>query len=205
MKKAWLFFAVFLICETIFSQELKVNIVPGKMWEKRTPQCAVWICDSNGEYIDTLYVTESAAKKSWKFSPKNGRPDSLPVWYFSSKCNPSSPAEKFDAVSSPTPKKSITISKHLNLEKGKKYFVMSEVNQSFDYNDFFTKANSGVNGQPSVVYSEEFILENEPFEIELTFSGNGSIDGSNGNISKDEEKKLTTAKDIIAHIFVVIE
>lgn len=33
----------------------------------------------------------------------------------------------------------------------KEYLIKAEFNTSFDYNDFYTKKNSGVNGQPSVI------------------------------------------------------
>lgn len=205
MKKLTTILTLTFICGFCFAKDLTVNIVPGKIWENRKPQCAVWICDSNGNYVDTIYVTNSAAKKGWKFSPKAGRPDSLPVWYFSANVNPASPAQNFDAVASATPKKSITVSHNVPLENGKTYIAYTEVNQSFDYNETYTKKNSGVNGQPSVVYSKEFIASNESFEIELDYTGTGSLDGSSGNISKSESSKLTSAQDIIAHVFVVIK
>lgn len=205
MKKLITILTLSLVSGFCFAKELTVNIVPGKIWENRKPQCAVWICDSDGNYLDTIYVTKSAAKKGWKFSPKEGRPDSLPIWYASAKVNPASPAQNFDAVASATPKKSITVSHNVRLETGKNYIVYAEVNQSFDYNETYTKKNSGVNGQPSVVYSKEFTANSGSSEIELAFAGTGSLDGSNGRISKSETSKLTTAKDIIAHVYVVIK
>lgn len=188
-----------------FAKEFKVNIVPDTYWAKRSPQCAVWVEDENGRYIGTLFVTNSASKKKWIASPKDGRPDSLPVWYKAAGLNPANPQTvDLDAVSSATPKKSVTVSQKLHLETGKKYFVYAEANQSFDYNEVWTKKNSGVNGQPSVIYRGEFIVKDSELEIELSLIGTGSVDGSSGEVKKDDLEKLTTADKIVSHIYVVI-
>ena len=69
-----------------FAKEISVKVTPGEHWkEKREPQVAVWLEDTEGNYIRTLYVTERAGHKSWIFGPKEGRPESLPVWYGASK------------------------------------------------------------------------------------------------------------------------
>lgn len=207
MKKKIILFIVFLtIISFVNAAEVKVNIVPGEYWKKRSPQCAVWIENENNEYISTLFVTKSVAKNKFSFAPKDGRPDSLPVWLSvtkDSKEKTKGNAQNLDAVSSVTPKQSVTVSKDLNLVKGKTYIIKVEVNQSFDYNDYFTKDNSGVNGQPSVIYSGKVIPGEENQEIELKICGTGSVNGKSGKIYDDNLSKLTTAKEIIKNIFVV--
>ena len=190
-----------------FAKEITTSIIPGKMWSERAPQCAVWIEDENGIFVDTIYVTKSAAKKGWKFSPKEGRPDSLPAWYGAAGINPAAPTVKnFDAVASATPKKSITVTSNLNLQTGKKYIVKAEVNQSFDYNEFWTKKNSGVNGQPSLIYSGEFVaggkLAANDSEIVLTLQGHGDLEGKSKKIFTTEMEKITTAIQIIGKVVV---
>lgn len=189
-----------------FAKEFQVNIVPGQIWAKRKPQCAVWVQDENGKYVGTLFITNSASKKSWIGSPKEGRPDSLPVWYGAAGVDPANPkTTDTDAVSSATPKKSVTVTQQIHLKSGKKYYVYAEVNQSFDYNEIWTKKNSGVNGQPSVVYCQEFIAKEEEQEIELVLTGTGDVSGKSNSINKTELNKLTTADKIISNIFVVIK
>ena len=90
-----------------------------------------------------------------------------------------------------------------NPAEDKEYVIKAEFNTSFDYNDHYTKKNSGVNGQPSVIYSAKipagFNKEND--EIKLSFEGCGSIDGSDGIVQSDVSK-LTTATEIVKLITV---
>ena len=193
-------------CAT-FAEEVTVSVEAGEHWkEKREPQFAIWLESENGDFIRTLYVTKKAAKKSFIFSPKEGRPESLPVWYNASKAKKSDagvassaavPSEKqneFDAVSSATPKGGVVFS--FDLDDGK-YVIRAEFNTSFDYNEFYTKKNSGVNGQPSVVYESPLslrLLSNK--EVELYFAGTGSLKGEDGEIHKGT-KNLTSATQIV--------
>ena len=82
------------------------------------------------------------------------------------------------------------------------YVIKAEFNTSFDYNDFYTKKNSGVNGQPSVVY-EAKIPSGAGGEIVLSLTGTGSEDGSDGKIYTDVSK-LTTAKTIVDKVIVTV-
>ncbi|MCI6984217.1 MAG: DUF2271 domain-containing protein [Treponema porcinum] len=182
---------------------MTVSIGAGTNWkEKREPQVAVWLEDADGNYIRTLYVTSRAEKRSWIFSPKDGRPESLPVWYCASGENPAKGGgEKtaLDAVSSATPKGGVIFGAEIDGEKS--YVLKAELNNSFDYNGFYTKKNSGVNGQPSVVYGE-IIPAGFTQEIRLELLGTGSLDGSDGIIHAETEN-LTTAQHIVSCIAVV--
>ncbi|MDY5049628.1 MAG: DUF2271 domain-containing protein, partial [Treponema porcinum] len=158
--------------------------------------------DADGKYIRTLYVTSRAEKRSWIFSPKDGRPESLPVWYCASGENPakgSGEKTALDAVSSATPKGGVIFGAEIDGEKS--YVLKAELNNSFDYNGFYTKKNSGVNGQPSVVYGA-IIPAGFTQEIRLELLGTGSLDGSDGIIHAETEN-LTTAQHIVSCIAVV--
>lgn len=204
-----------------FAREINIKVRPGQHWkEKREPQIALWLEDSQGNYIRTLYVTERAGHKSWIFGPKEGRPESLPVWYGASKngsaaskaeASPSStkasPAaasapsltRSLDAVTGATPKSELNLT--VQIEEGD-YIIKAEFNNSFDYNDFYTKKSSGVNGQPSVVYSAKIPANlTAGQEISLDFAGTGSLTGGDGSISKNTQN-LTTAKEIVNSITV---
>ena len=203
LKKLFSMAVAISVCCGAFAKGITVSIGAGTNWkEKREPQIAVWLEDADGNYIRTLYVTSRAEKRSWIFSPKDGRPESLPVWYCASGENPAkSGGEKtaLDAVSSATPKGGVIFGAEIDGEKS--YVLKAELNNSFDYNGFYTKKNSGVNGQPSVVYGA-LIPAGFTQEIRLELLGTGSVDGSDGIIHPETEN-LTTAKNIISCIAVV--
>ena len=104
-----------------------------------------------------------------------------------------------DAVTSATPKSGIVFTAQIG---DAEYVIKAEFNTSFDYNDFYTKKNSGVNGQPSVVY-EAKIPSGTGGEIALSLTGTGSEDGSDGKIYTDVSK-LTTAKTIVDKVIVTV-
>lgn len=181
--------------------KIAIKIEAGESWNKKQqPQMAFWIVESGS--VHTVYVTERASKKRWRFGPKEGRPESLPVWYHAAG---NESGNELDAVTSATPGKGLVFSA---VTHGKSCMLFAEINVSFDYNDFYTKKTSGVNGQPSVIYAAE-IPENFTAgdEIELKFIGCGSVDGSNGNIEKVNSSEMpsamTTALSIVKKISVV--
>lgn len=210
---------ILLSFEGAFAKEISVKVTPGEHWkEKREPQVAVWLEDEDGNYIRTLYVTERAGHKSWIFGPKEGRPESLPVWYGASKdgsasdkesaspatasasSTPSAPlSRELDAVTGATPKSALTLSAQI---EDRACIIKAEFNNSFDYNDFYTKKSSGVNGQPSVVYSSKIPADLAAGqEITLDFAGTGSLTGEDSAISKNTQN-LTTAKKIVKSVTV---
>ena len=193
----------FVLGTALFAREATVSIGAGKNWkEKMASQCAVWLEDADGNYVRTLYVTQRASKRNWIFGPKAGRPESLPVWYHAAHYESAKGAplnSDVDAVTAATPKGGVAFT--VEIGDGT-YVIKAEFNTSFDYNDFYTKKNSGVNGQPSVIYEAEIPASAEG-EIELTLSGTGSEDGSDGTIYTDVSK-LTTAKTIVDKVIVTI-
>lgn len=219
MKKIISTILIFMTFGAAFAREINIKVRPGQHWkEKREPQIALWLEDSQGNYIRTLYVTERAGHKSWIFGPKEGRPESLPVWYGASKsgsaaskaeASPSaestssapspSLSRSLDAVTGATPKSELSLT--VQIEDGD-YIIKAEFNNSFDYNDFYTKKSSGVNGQPSVVYSAKIPANlTAGQEITLDFAGTGSLTGGDGSISKNTQN-LTTAKEIVNSVTI---
>ncbi|MCQ2248469.1 MAG: DUF2271 domain-containing protein [Treponema sp.] len=193
MKKT--FASIFFIATAAFiwAEKISVAVNPGVAYSNRAPQLAVWIEESDGTYVDTLFVTKKASENKWIGSPKDGRPESLPNWYKSKGQNPASTISRddLDATTSATPKKGIVIEKELPLKKGKTYVFKCQANQSFDYNEFYTKKNSGVDGQPAVLYAGEIVPDGSEKEIKLEFSGS--------------RKNLTTADKIIESIYVIVK
>lgn len=193
MKKIFASVLLSAAAAFIWAEKISVAVNPGEAYSKRAPQIAVWIEDSDGTYVDTLFVTKKASGNKWIGSPKDGRPESLPDWYKSKGQNPAVKISKddLDATTSATPKKGIVISKDLELEKGKTYVFKCQANQSFDYNEYYTKKNSGVDGQPAVLYSGSIIPNGKEIEIKLEL--------------KTKKDFLTTADKIIESIYVIVE
>ncbi len=220
MKKIFIASFALMIFQQVWAKETSENmrtvqisavVTPGSEWKgKFPPQFALWIQDENGNSCQTIFATKKASKKKWIFAPKDGRPESLPVWYHSCKnFYVSESKNEMDAVTCATPKGSFEIARKIQLEKGKKYFVYAEVNKSFDYNEFYPKdaeknssEYSGVNGQPSAVYRTEFGFENPEAKLELV--GTGSLDGKSGSL-EDKTETLTTAKNLVEKIVASIE
>jgi len=190
--------------QLVIPDGLELIVVPGEHWlgkmkflflsMDKTPQVAAWIEDGDGNYIATITVTNRSAKKNWISSPKQGRPEALPVWFHRQENNQN--AGSIDAVSTATPKGAIEarISKD-SLISGNTYNVYLEINHSFDYNGHWTENNSGDNGQPSLIYHAQFTA-GQPFNLSLTPIGFGSVDGSNSGITNGLEN-ITTALYII--------
>lgn len=220
IKKTFFATFVLMVFQQVWAEENSENlrtvqisavVTPGSEWKgKFPPQFALWIQDENGSFCQTVFATKKASKKKWIFAPKDGRPESLPVWYHSCRKNYAPESEnEMDAVTSATPKGSFEISQKIQLEDEKKYFVFAEVNKSFDYNEFYPKdagknsaGYSEVNGQPSAVYRAEISLENHEAKLELF--GTGSPDGKSSSI-EDKTETLTTAKNLVEKIVVSFE
>jgi hypothetical protein len=190
---------------------MELYVEQGKNWQsemkilfftkKNNPQMAAWIEDENGNYISTISVTSKSAKENWAAAPKEGRPEALPVWNHKTS---NVTEENIDALSSATKNASLSTSvDESNLILGNRYKVFLEINLSFDYNNYYTADNSGVNGQPSIIYQAEFVAGNSG-RINLDLIGHGAIDGSNGNVASNMAN-LTTALSIIKNASIEVK
>jgi len=188
---------------------IELSVEPGPNWVgkrkffifslKRTPQMAAWVEDSQGNYISTIIVTNKNAKKKWLSAPKEGRPEALPVWNYKIQNN----TIEIDTVSAATSKGAVDVQiDNGSLINGQEYSVYLEINFAFDYNEFWTEANSGVNGQPSLIYQGKF-TQGTSGKIKLIPIGHGSIDGSDGNIV-NELDSFTTALTIINDAYIIV-
>lgn len=139
------------------------------------PQVACWIETPQGEYVDTVYATAKGAKGAWVSAPKAGRPEALPVWFEARKRK----EPKADGISGATPSGATERVSSLagRLPPGR-YKAMLEANRSYDYNERYTKANSGVDGQPSLIYECEIEIGAGPATAAFKPIGTGSLDGS---------------------------
>ncbi len=163
-----------------YKHPLKINRI---ITIKTTPQIAVWIEDTDGLYIDTLYVTKRAGTQAWRTSPdlpaeSIRRPESLPLWshkrgvvYPDGLFMPTRDNPLTDAVTAASPKGDF----HLTTKTPQdllKFVVLAEINNSADFNDAYpadaqpgTPSYSGGSwgsGQPSVVYAATVDLASGP-------------------------------------------
>lgn len=163
------------------SKEITLQIEKGEKWyhnmqilffqKKLSPQIAIWSEDEKGNYLETLYISEKTYR--WYKSGGAKRRESLPVWR--------NRAESvIDSVAGATQ----TLEKNRYRVKNRKVTVYMEINNSFDYNSFYTKSNSKSSGQPSLIYSAQIDADKE-ITAEFKLIGHGSSDGSDGVIYKD--------------------
>lgn len=166
------------------------------------PQLAVWVETVTGDR-ETVFVTQGAGKDKWMFADE--RPGALPVW---AGVRTGKQGLDIDAVSGATPSGEThaivwQIPEQYN---GQKITVFIEANVSFDYNEFYTKAEntpgySGVNGQPSVVWESSFLVDEAPKQIIPEIIGHGQVLGSNSAIDS-VMSEVTTAAELFNYIKV---
>ncbi|MDR0323740.1 MAG: DUF2271 domain-containing protein [Treponema sp.] len=192
---------------------MELAVEPGENWfrkmrvflfilRKSSPQLAAWIEDNNGNYLSTITVSEKSVKENWISAPKEGRPEALPVWSYRQQHY--SVTNDVDTMSSATKKGSFEANiDRESLVNGNTYNVFLEINHSFDYNDYWTKDNSGVNGQPSLVYHAQFIA-GQSGHISLVPIGHGSVNGSDGNIVRELES-IISALSIVRNASITIK
>jgi hypothetical protein len=191
------------------------------------PVFALWIEDLSGHYLETLYVSKAIGTSRFSYGREvDGRwipdvvrrPEALPYWghqrgvrardgYYLP--DPASPLP--DAISAATPTESFT----LTTDTGRRlsqFRILLEVNQSFDWNDFFSQdrfpddpiySGSGKVGQPSVVYGATIDLSQHLRAWALNPLGHGHPSGRDGSLDTDLSR-LTTALDIIRGASVTI-
>lgn len=201
-------------------QKLEITFLKGKAHNH--PTFAIWLEDADGAYIQTLFVTRAIGqgvftygdKKSGQWKPGEvRRPAALPYWghkrgipasdglYIPTPENPVP-----DAYSGATPTGSFQLSSRLDKPLNGKVRVMVEINQTWDWNEFWTNnkfpddLNYKTSCQPSLVYSSELIdLQTDTGDFVLNPIGHGHYSGLDGSLNPDLST-LTTAKQIASLI-----
>lgn len=187
------------------------------------PLMAIWIETLDGKFIQTLYVAESigkgvfqhgdASRGFWK-AGEIQRPSALPYWshkrgikndkgfYLPTPTNPVP-----DAFTGPTPGQNFILHTKLNEPGLNSFNVLFEVNQTWDWNEFWTN-NKFPNDeeyktscQPALVYSAKVDLENPQGSYQMKVMGRSHHSGANGDLFTDLET-LTTALHIAKQITI---
>ncbi|MGE0019260.1 MAG: hypothetical protein AB7S72_06310 [Draconibacterium sp.] len=210
----------------LINTKLSFDFTPGKAHNH--PSLAIWVEDLEGNYIETLYVTQYYAKGNfghgesepgkWKNEPGNvRRPATLPYW--SHKRNmkaadglyaPSPETAVPDALSGATPKAGFTLKTGSKADTGKMFRVLAEVNQPWDSNDFWTNDkypddfNYKTSLQPALVYAVTVSPNDNGKLIYLNPIGHSHYSGKTGELFTDIST-ITTAREIFSKIAVKVE
>ena len=215
----------------VFSQEnygvnnsgTAVTVQFEKGTEHNHPLFAIWLADENGNYIQTLYVSESIGKGIFRrASRKTGqwkegeiqRPAALPYWAHQrgikneiGTFNPTPKQPVVDAYTGATPPSSFIL--HVKTEKPLvgKFKIMLELNQPWDWNEFWTNdkypndKEYKTSSQPALVYSVEIDTNNPETEYNMKPIGHSHYSGADGKLDNDLST-LTTALKIAKKITV---
>ena len=187
---------------------------------KNPPQLAVWVEDTLGTYLTTVYVTDRIARQGWISSGGNRRKEALPHWCYSRGVQyadglylPTKDEPLTDGISGATSRGSFDL--RLSPAGGLQRFVVKiEVNQSTDFNEVYPEsAREGEpgysggkegSGQPALVYAADVDLTSGKKEFTARLIGHSSPDGSDGAVSPDVSG-CTTALDIVGPVKVTVE
>ncbi len=227
--------------ENVIGQKMKIKVIRGEEYEHKLsiikwlpfiritnqPQIAIWIEDLDGNYLETLYVTQSVAEQDWRKAPGDPtskeeirRPESLPHWahqrgikYEDGLYLPTRDKPLVDAVTSATPENSFELYSKVKAER-KQVIIKAEINHSGDFNDFYHKhldsdseyygGGRWGSGQPAIIYAKKINLTGDEQKYSLEIIGHSSPGGENGNVY-DDLSKLTSAKEIVEDIIIEIK
>ena len=193
-----------------YSQKVKIGVFSLNV----IPQAAIWIETADGKFVDTIYVTKSAAQQGWTAAGGARRPESLPVWSHErgipapdGSYMPDKAHRLPDSISGATPKASYSKAWSIpaSLAPGK-YRIRVELNSSFDWNEAYpdklAKSDprwSEVNGQPSIVWEGVLELGRGASKADLFPAATGDLRGESG-ATKAGTKGLTTALALAAAV-----
>ncbi|SHF53471.1 hypothetical protein SAMN05444274_106101 [Mariniphaga anaerophila] len=205
------------------SRLLQVEFLKGKAFNH--PSFAVWIEDLEGNFLETLYVTNYVGKGwfrygeltqgKWKDEPGNARrPATLPYWAHKRNIKapdglyvPSPETAVPDAVTSATPLGDFRLETATSLYGNRKFRVLLEINQPWDANKFWinSKYEGNVNYlgslQPALVYAVIVNPDDKETEYFMNPIGHSHPTGADGKLYTDLTT-LTTAKEIAQKIIV---
>ncbi|MFW6309919.1 MAG: hypothetical protein ACOC1D_02350 [Prolixibacteraceae bacterium] len=204
-------------------REIEIEFIKGDAFNH--PSFAIWTEDLEGDFIETLYVTQYVAKGKfgygeiepgrWKDEPGEARrPATLPYWAHKRNIQapdglyiPSAETPVPDAITTATPKDDFVLETATSYSRNAKFRVLMEINQAWDSNEFWTNNkypddnNYFGSLQPALVYAVTVDPVNSEDEYHLNPIGHSHPTGENGKLFTDLTT-LTTAKKIARKIIV---
>jgi len=197
---------------------LTISLEKGKAYNH--PTYAIWVEDLNGNFISTIFLTKSLSTRIFGYkhsfgyiweadSGRSVRPATLPVWIAKADVDLNSQKDLVDGVSGATPTSNSTVSTDIPQEFPEKFRVFLEVNQTWDWNKYWTNSmypesfEYKTSCQPSLIYAVTVDTKSSIKDYYLNPVGHGHYDGSNGELYTDL-RTLTTAKEIFQNISLTI-
>jgi hypothetical protein len=219
-----------VVDEIITNPELKgkkIILSYSKGVSHNHPLMACWVEDTNGNYLQTIYVAKSiasgifmhGAKKDGKWIPGQiYRPAALPYWGHQrgsinekSLYLPSFQSPLPDAVTAATPKGNFKISSPFDNKNNLRFVkILFEINQSWDWNNYWSNdkfpedEHYKTSSQPAIIYAAIIDLENLTKNYDLLPIGHSHYSGKDGKVYTDLST-ITTALSISKSIKVKIE
>jgi len=202
-------------------QMLRLNINKGKAFNH--PTFVVWQEDLEGNFLRTVFITKSYATgifghanvgdSVWLNKPgRSIQPSALPYWtnkkgLINGKTLVPTPENPYlDAYSGATPTGDFELRTAVSM-KDEEYRILLEVNQPWDWNNYWTNSKFGNNhaykhsAQPSLIYAVTVNRTDSVFYLNPI--GHGEPIGENGKLFTDLST-ISTAKDIFSELKVTI-
>lgn len=215
-----------LLSTNIDVEGMEVEIEFEKGPQHNHPLMVVWTESTEGQYIETLYVPESISKGvfqhgkkskgSWEPGPIR-RPAALPYWSHKRGVQeedgyyiPTQETPMADAITGPTPQGNFILNSHLLNQYSEQFRILLEINQSWDWNEFWTNdkypddIQYKTSSQPSVVYGVTVFRNSNNKSYQMLPLGHGHYSGANGELYTDLSS-LTTALEIAQKITVKVK
>jgi len=202
-------------------ESVEVTFLKGKAHNH--PSFAIWIEDTAGNYIQTLFVTRSVGKGTFVYGDKTGYswkpgdrriPAALPywshkrgIWDEDGLYTPSSKHPVPDAYTGATPAGDFVLNSRSDRKLPAIFRVLLEVNQTWDWNEYWTNdkfpddPEYSTSCQPSLVYEAALDTGMPDKTVIMKPIGHGHYSGKDGSLNSDMST-LTTALRIAGQISV---
>jgi len=203
--------------------QLEIRFIKGE--EHNHPLMVIWTENTDGEFIETLYVAQSIGKGVFQHGKKTQgqwepgvvrRPAALPYWghqrgiqasdgYYIP--DPENPVA--DAITGPTPQNNFILRTSTTRDHRESFYVLFEINQSWDWNEYWTNnkypddINYKTSSQPALVYSALIDPDSVGNTLKLEPVGRSHYSGADG-ILYDDLNTITTAFEIAEEITVTV-
>lgn len=198
---------------------LELVLTPGKAHNH--PSFAIWAETLQGQFIQTLFVTQSVGTgfyghgkigtEQWsEGAGPQSRPASLPYWLHKRVADneefqlPSPDHPVPDAYTGATPLNGANVFLKSDQELPEQFKLMMEVNQPWDWNDYwyntrYDDPDYRTSCQPSLIYFVTIDQKKEEKSFWLNPIGHGHYAGKTGELFTDLST-ITTAKEIFSSI-----
>lgn len=205
-------------------RSIEIEMIKGKAHNH--PTFAIWMEDTAGNYIQTLFVTKAIGQGIFGHADNSGgtwkpgevhRPAALPYWAHKrgvknevGSFEPTPKTKVPDAYSGATPSGSFRLNTRTDAALKGKVNILLEINQPWDWNEYWNNtlyaedAAYKTSCQPAVVYSAVIDLENPGLSIEMKPVGHSHYSGKTGDLFTDLST-ITTALHIAEQIKVTLK